>query len=151
MDLALTFEDDGTGHDDLVLRLGDFSRRCDSYYLALDQRILAGREDGSKVRVVLRALLEQWRAAIALLADGSTTYLPYDFSDQYTAWLACERRDDTLYVSHGWAEVEGWSFSPSDFSAYAMSVPGFRRDAGPWEVPTEAFVASILRSIDAAA
>ena len=49
MDLTLTFEDNGTGHDDLLLRIGDAVWRCDSYYLALDQGVLAEHEDARSV------------------------------------------------------------------------------------------------------
>src|SRR5215470_16626877 len=110
---ALRFEDNGTAHDDLVLRFGGESWVCDSYYLALDRELLPDREDADKVRAVLRRLLEQWLFAVENLPDNGTAYLPYDFSDQYTGWLACHRSDAQVAVSRGWAEEEGWSLSPS--------------------------------------
>ena len=111
MDFSLEFEDKGTAHDDLVLTLGDVSWRCDSYYLALNQGVLADQEDAPKERAVLRVLLGNWRTAVARLVKGTTAYLPYDFSDQGTAWLACELDDGDLLLQHGWADVEGWSDS----------------------------------------
>jgi hypothetical protein len=75
VDLTLTFEDNGTAHNDLVLRLGDLVWRCDSYFLALDDGVLPGHEDAAKVRAVLRALLQSWRVAITGLANGATAYL----------------------------------------------------------------------------
>src|ERR1051325_11478606 len=118
MGVALTFQDNKTGHDDLLLTFGGSVWRCDSYYLGLDGGVLPERTDAAKVRAVLRALLEKWRAAISGLANGDTAYLPYDFSDQCTAWLACELADGALLVRHGWADVEGWSLSPSDPPAH---------------------------------
>jgi hypothetical protein len=56
---SLTFEDGGTLHSDLVLRLDGFDRRCDSYHLALDPEGLPEQEDAEKVRLVLVRLPER--------------------------------------------------------------------------------------------
>jgi hypothetical protein len=130
MDLSLQFEDNHTGHDDLVLRFGGDSWACDSYYLALDRELLPDREDSDKVRAVLRRLLEQWLAAVEQLPDGGTAYLPYDFSDQYTGWLACGRSSGGVVLSRGWADIEGWSFFPSAAGDLFVRPRGFRVD-GP--------------------
>ncbi len=130
MDLSLRFEDNETAHDDLVLRFAGERSVCDSYYLALDRELLPDREDADKVRAVLRRLLEQWLAAVERLSDGGTAYLPYDFSDQYTGWLACHRSGDEVTVSRGWADVEGWSFFPSAAGNLFERPRGFRVD-GP--------------------
>lgn len=150
MELRFTFEDHRTGHGDLVLRFGEQEWRCDSYYLALDQGVLAKREDARKVRAVLRALLENWRKAIEGLATGATVYLPYDFSDQGTVWLACEREGENLLVRHGWANVEGWSIAPSTPWAPGAKPSGFQADGGPWSVSVDEFLNGIARSIEAA-
>lgn len=130
MDLSLRFEDNGTDHDDLVLLFAGQSRTCDAYYLALDRQLLADREDADKVHAVLRRLLEQWLAAAEGLPEGGTAYLPYDFSDQYTGWLRCQRSAGEVTVAIGWAEVEGWSFFSSAVPEYLSCLPGFRPD-GP--------------------
>ena len=56
MDATLTFEDNGSYHEDLLLRVGDTVWRADSYYLLLDRGMLEHQEDSSKVRAVLRTL-----------------------------------------------------------------------------------------------
>lgn len=151
MDVALIFEDNGSAHDDLVLTVGDSVWRCDSYYLALDPGTLAGQEDAPKVRAVLRALLARWSAAVGGLTKGGTAYLPYDFSDECTAWLACELVDDGLLVRHGWANVAGWSISPSAPPPHLAKPAGFSADAGPWRISIDGFLGGIARSIEAAA
>ena len=151
VDLDFTFEDNGTAHDDLVLRLGNSVWRCDSYYLALDEGVFPEREDAQKVRAVLRVLLETWRTAIGALANGASVYLPYDFSDQCTAWLACELQGSELLVQHGWADVEGWTISPSDPTVHVAKLAGFSVDGGPWRVSVSDFLKGIIRSIEAAA
>src|SRR5579872_6698507 len=128
MELSLRFQDNNTGHDDLVLRFGGQSWVCDSYYLALDQELLPEQEGAEKIKAVLRRLLEQWLVAVESMPDGSTVFLPYDFSDQYTGWLQCRRSGAEVAVSRGWAEVEGWSFMPSVIGVYLSQLPGFRID-----------------------
>ena len=141
--VSLQFEDNGRGHDDLVLRLGNQQWRCDSYYLLLDPGTLAAREDAAKVRDVLRRLLEQWYSAVAALREGETCYLPYDFSDQYTAWLRCDAAGPDLKIQRGWAEVEGWSFSPSDVGALVKGLTGFRPDGDEVVMPRDEFLRAI--------
>jgi hypothetical protein len=147
--VALTFEDNGTAHDDLLLTFGGSVWRCDSYYLGLDEGVRAGKGHAAKVRAVLRVMLEHWRAAIRDLGSGAVVYLPYDFSDQCTAWLACERAGAELSVRHGWASVEGWSISPSAPPPPAVKPAGFHPDGGPWQVSVGDFLDGIARSIEA--
>ena len=126
MVLSLRYEDNDTAHDDLILQFSGERWVCDSYYLALDRNLLHGREDADKVRAVLRRLLEQWLAAVERLPDGGTAYLPYDFSDQYTGWLECQRSAGEVTVSRGFAEVEGGSFFPSAAGDLSERPRGFQ-------------------------
>jgi hypothetical protein len=130
VELSLRFEDNQTAHNDLILRYGGGEWVCDSYFLALDRELLPDREGADKVRAVLRRLLEQWLAAVERIPDGGTAYLPYDFSDQGTGWLACHRTGEEVTVSRGWAVVEGWSFFPSAAGDLFDRPRGFHAD-GP--------------------
>jgi hypothetical protein len=141
--VSLQFEDNGRFHDDLVLRLGDQHWRCDSYYLLIDRGMLADQEDASKVSDVLRRLLEQWHSSVGALREGETCYLPYDFSDGYTGWLRCEAVGPDLTIQRGWAEVEGYSFFPSDVGELLRSLPGFRPDEGEVVMPRDEFLRAI--------
>lgn len=133
MNLALNFEPNGTAHDDVILIFAGLSYRCDSYYFALDQSLYSDREDDSKVRAVVRRLLEQWREAVASLEPNEFAYLPYDFSDQCTGWLRCHRSAGTAHVEvvHGWSSLEGWSISPSELGDVMKSPRGFHADTSP--------------------
>lgn len=142
MELSLLFSDKKTVHDDLTLRFADKDYVCDSYYLVIDRNLLPGREDAYKIRVVLRSLLAQWRNAVENVADGNNVYLPYDFSDQYTAWLRCSRSGDQVTLYRGWAELEGWAISPSAIGDCINDLPDFRPDGPCIEM-------SILKLIDA--
>ena len=132
LEMSLRFEDNGKGHNDMALRWNGRIWTCDSYYLRLDPGVLQGDESNQKVRLVLRRLVEQWLVALKQLQDGGTAFLPYDFSDQCTGWLQCQRSGDSVTISRGWATVEGWSFCPSDIGEFINHVPGFQID-GPTE------------------
>jgi hypothetical protein len=113
---TFSFEDNRTFHNDLVLRLGHFERRCDSFYLVNDNDLLPEQRDSDKVRAVLVRLLQQWSDAVTMLAPGDQTYLPYEFDDQATGWLrVLLAATDTLEVLPVWSTLEGWAFSPSAY------------------------------------
>jgi len=147
MHLSLRFEDRSSKHEDVVLRLGGSWWLCDSYYFAIDQNVLPDQEDAAKVRIVLRHLLDQWLFAIEQLPDGGTAYLPYDFSDQCTSWLACTRSAGEIALAHGWADVEGHALCPSNLGDIRKCPQGFRSDGSPVLISIEQVIASIRRSL----
>ncbi len=147
MELSLRFTPNGRGHDDVELHLGGHSWVCDSYYFAIDSNLLPRREDVPKVKAVLRRLLEQWIAAIQNLPDAGVAFLPYDFSDQYTAWLSCKRTGGQVEVCRGWAPVEGWSLSPSDVGSRLSDLRGFTPDGPTVRTTIEALADAIRRSM----
>jgi hypothetical protein len=133
LNFILNFEPNGTAHDDVTLVFAGISYRCDSYYFAIDQGLLPGRDDAVKARAVVRRLLEQWRQAVASLEPDGFAYLPYDFSDECTAWLRCHRVSETKGVEmvRGWSSVQGWSIVPSELGDAMKSVAGFHADTPP--------------------
>lgn len=113
-----SYEDNGTAHGDLVLRLDEFERRCDSYFLALDNDLLPDRKDPEKVRAVLRELLKGWRTAVLALTPGDSAFLPYEFDDQYSGWLhVTHLESDNVEILPVWSGLEGWAFSPSAYES----------------------------------
>ncbi|MFJ1769656.1 hypothetical protein ACIOFQ_05460 [[Kitasatospora] papulosa] len=124
-DIALHFDRVRTkgSHDDLRLRIGSYQHRCDSYYFTLDDSPLVPGSLGLR----LWRLLEQWSSQVASLRDeGGTVYLPYDFSDQCTAWLRVSSSDgQTAEVQAGWSLIEGWGIYPSDYRSTAPAVTDF--------------------------
>lgn len=105
--------------------------------------MLADQENAAKVRDVLRRLLEQWHSSVTELREGETCYLPYDFSDQCTAWLRVDAVGPDLKVQRGWADVEGWSFFPSEVGALMKNLIGFRPDGQEVVMPREMFLRAI--------
>jgi hypothetical protein len=103
------------GHKDLVLRVGTWIHRIDSYYFALKAEEIG--PGSAAVVQVLQTLLSQWKERVRQLADGGVVYLPYDFSDQYIAWLRVQRSCSQLDVQVGWSSDFGHWFLTKDFSA----------------------------------
>ncbi|MFG2299451.1 hypothetical protein [Actinacidiphila glaucinigra] len=105
-------------HNDLRLHIGRHRHTCDSYYLTLESRHLGAN---------LARLLEQWIDQVnELKGAGGTAYLPYDFSDQCTAWLRVSSTDGhTTVIEAGWSLIEAWGIDPSDYRATAPDVTDF--------------------------
>ncbi|MFE7546821.1 hypothetical protein [Streptomyces gardneri] len=122
--LSLERLDKDGDHDDLCLHIGAYRHTCDSYYLAIDESPTASRHLGAD----LARLLEQWRDQVdELKGKGGTAYLPYDFSDQCTAWLRVTSVDGRdAEVSAGWNGVEGWSINPSNYVETAPEITDFK-------------------------
>jgi len=147
MGLSLNFVDNGTEHNDIVLEWAGQTWVCDSYYLALDDYLQPEVEDAAKTRAVLWRVLEQWLEVLNELRVDEIAFLPYDFSDQYTGWLRCTRRQDGFLVARGWSNVEGWSFAPSRVGGLLRNLDGFRTDGPSVELPTEELLESIRKSM----
>ena len=148
---SLSFEDNSTGHGDIVLRFAGRQWIADSYYLALDQGLLPGIEDDRKIRAVLHRLLEQWLEALERIDETGVAYLPYDLSDQYSAWLRCTRTMTGYSIVRGWSAVEGHSFSPSSVGALLHTLEGFRGDGPALEVAAADLLEAIRLSAARAA
>jgi hypothetical protein len=145
LDLSLRFTDNGRLHDDVELRVDGHTWVCDSYYFAIDRKLLPGREDDPKIKAVLRRLLEQWVSAVQSLPDAGVVFLPYDFSDECTGWLSCRRSGTQIEVCRGWASVPGYSFSPCDIGPYLTGPSGFAPDAGTTSHTTIDALADAIR------
>lgn len=112
-----------TSDDEFLLRLGEETRPGTLYYLGIDPQ---SAEHDCPPKEGLRRLLTSWLDE--LIKSRSLTgpcYLPFDFGDESTQWLACEVSGNMVHAVFGWAEVEGWAISPSDISQHARHLPGF--------------------------
>lgn len=127
------------------VRIGDEVRSGDLYYLGIDPRNV---DHNCTVDVGLRRLIDGWIETIAANVEGVIFYLPFDFSDEFTRWLACEKRGSEITVVFGWADVEGWSFSPSDFHEHSRDLMGFLPDepANPQTFYTPRLLGDLRRS-----
>jgi hypothetical protein len=116
--LALRWEHPGNGgHADLTLRLGNWIHTCDSYFFAIDAENTNSNVTKASVAGVIQQLLRQWMERVTELGENEITYLPFDFSDQCSAWVRVVRSGDRLEVQPGWSvRLTGISLSPSNLS-----------------------------------
>lgn len=147
--LLLRYENNGTGHDDLIFYFGDSRLPGDSYYLSLDKTIDDGDESPQKTAKVLIRVLEQWLICVETAVDGDTRFLPYDFSDQSTGWVKCSFDKGQVELQPGTSSKEGWAFMPSNISDHVESVDEFEalEDVAPIKVARGLFEMEIMVSI----
>jgi hypothetical protein len=147
--ISLIFEDNGRLHGDLVLEIGGEHWRCDSYFLWCENP-KPDADHAAIVTSVLAKLIDQWVTALCGLVPGSSCFLPYDFSDQFTRWLRCTLEGSDLVVQRGWSEIEGWSFAPSDIGELLANVPDFRSEGPTVSIHRESMLRSLAGTSDAA-
>jgi hypothetical protein len=147
LNLSLRYEDNGTLHDDIQLRLENETWTCDSYYFALDRNVQENDESTTKVKAVLRKLLEQWLNVVTDLPDTGTAFLPFDFSDQGTGWVRCQRSGDEMILSLGWSRVEGWSIFPSEIGRHHSELPDFESSTPEFRSSREELLRAIENSM----
>jgi hypothetical protein len=109
----------------ITVGVGTESRTGECYYLGLHQ---GGSHGDYQPLAGTARLLRSWLSLVCGLRDGDPLFLPFDFSDEYTRWLALQRTADEVTVVTGWAAIEGWAISPADFSEFAHGLPGFMPD-----------------------
>ena len=120
------FARNGTGHNDIVFCLDDYSCVCDSYYFFIDYTIDDGDESVEKALKVMRQLLQQWIDAVENLAENEVVHLPFDFSDQFTGCVECTFSKGELSLRAGYSNREAWRSWPSDISNYIHAIKDFK-------------------------
>ena len=143
MELSLDYRRNGTGHKDIFLHFAGKTWIADSYYLGDDNGLPEDSAPAPHTQNVLRGLLQQWAIPVDGLNPPGVAYLPYDFSDQYTAWLRCVRSEEEVAVCWGWAEVEAWSFSPSNPGDLMTGFKGFKAEGPEVHVPYDDLVEAV--------
>lgn len=112
--------------DQFRLRFGKECRTGSLYYFGIDPHSVEHNRSAEKN---LAVLIKRWIVLLLEQPIGRPLFLPFDFADECTRWLACEKKETSeIIVVSGWAPVEGWAIGPSDFRDYAQSLPGFQAD-----------------------
>lgn len=114
-----------TNGEQFQVQIGEETRTGDLYYLGIDPR---NKDHNCSTDIGLMRLIDGWIETIIANEGKRIFYLPFDFSDEFTRWLACEKNGHKITIVFGWAEVEGWSFSPSEFSEHSRDLKNFQPD-----------------------
>jgi hypothetical protein len=76
----------------------------------------------------LQQLLREWLTILKSLQNGELVWLPFDFSDESTRWLAVHRTGHEAALVFGWARVEGWAIDPANIGELARGLRDFIPD-----------------------
>lgn len=115
----------------LILELFDQKQIADLYYLASDNNLEIEQIE-IKIKVSFVKLMNQWIDRIESLNLSETTYLPFDFSDQYIGCLKVSKlENDKLSLLYGYTrQFEGWQLPPSNIEKFILNENSFELD---WE------------------
>lgn len=103
MRVSIQFKSNGTLHDDIMLTFDGERCHADSYFFAIDPAWFPNLETGeTKAQSALRKLLQIAHQHLSDLAHGQSVHVPYDLSDECSAWLRCTRDGDSVTVMRGW-------------------------------------------------
>ncbi|MCA9253114.1 MAG: hypothetical protein KDA54_18450 [Phycisphaerales bacterium] len=123
--IRLILEENGTNHDDLVLKYPGGEHRCDTYFIVLEENLSDDEVSTAALQRAIHVLLSQWLEMVEEARVADTLYLPFDFSDQCTAWIRCQFEKANVRLDIGWSLIEGWSFSPKNIRDFVRKVPDF--------------------------
>lgn len=145
--MTITFEDNERFHEDLHISIPELNVniRADTYFFVLDQGLLPDEETPEKVKIVLRFLLNHWLQEVDSLAEGESTFLFYDFSDEYAGALKVQRQGYKVIIRQSWSRAYCCS-SPTFISPVVDE--DFNVDIGSYAVPIEQFLEEIRRERD---
>ncbi len=103
MRVSIQFKSNGTLHGDIMLTFDGERCHADSYFFAIDPAWFPNLETGeTKAQSALRKLLQIAHQHLCDLAQSQSVYVPYDLSDECSAWLRCTRDGDSVTVMRGW-------------------------------------------------
>ncbi|MFM8479552.1 MAG: hypothetical protein ACKOEO_27505 [Planctomycetaceae bacterium] len=137
----------------IEVRCGTESRCGECHYLETGFTLnadstTANEPSHSQLNTAIRQLLREWHRVLSSLEDGGLIWLPFDFSDEITKWLAVQRSGDEATLVFGRAPVEGWAIDPRNLADLPRTIPGFVPDE-PLVVEVCPF-ATLLQDIEAA-
>lgn len=116
--IRLTYDDNGTAHQDIILQVGDFISVADSYFflLAFDEEI----PPAIRARTCLSQVMSLWCSAIS--ACQNRCFLLAELHDEFSRWICCERQGDNFTVQLGWSTEAGHDLHPIH-SAIRLEAP----------------------------
>jgi len=114
-----------TSDEQFMLRIGSEQRTGSLYYMGIDPQ---APDHNCAPNIGLARLFRNWIEQLLRPDLPNPIFLPFDFTDETTQWIACEVSDNIIHLVFGWAHIEGWAISPSDFSQYVTSLPDFTPD-----------------------
>ncbi|MEW4487120.1 methyltransferase [Thalassoglobus sp. JC818] len=129
--LRITYDDNGTSHNDLTVQVGNSINVGDSYYLTLS-RTDSGKSGELSIPEKLTVLFDRW---LRRIEEGHKEfYLLLDISDESTTWLKCSQEDNDLFAIPGWSTLEGHSVDVIREGFRTAPPPDFQEFESPNEI-----------------
>lgn len=106
--LRITYDDNGTAHEDITLQLGEMVSVSDSYYLllSLDEDIAPA----VRARTCLAQMITGWVNRLKLCPP--VCYLLVELHDEFTRWIRCQRIEEQFELQLGWSTESGHDIDP---------------------------------------
>jgi len=143
MRVSIQFKSNGTLHDDIILTFDGERCHADSYFFAIDPTWFPNLETGEKkAQNALRKLLQTAHQHLSDLDHGQSVYLPYDLSDECSAWLRCTRDGDCVTV------IRGWTNRGCLFPSVAVTLMKDLKDFDPFGVELRMGRGAILKCLE---
>lgn len=117
----------------IEVRCGTESRCGECHYLEMGatespQDISTSAPPRQLLESALQRLMREWLSILQSLQIGELVWLPFDFSDETTRWLAVHRTGAEAAVVFGWAPVEGWVIDSANIGELARGLRDFVPD-----------------------
>lgn len=141
----LLFRDNNQSHNDIHLRIGEYRRVADSYYLKF---AFGDRGSSGTVERVLVALLGKWLEALEFAGESREVFLPFDFQDECTCGLRCEPTGDGVSIQPARSSREAYTVDICDPAELFFEIDGLTlMPAPPINMAREDLIAKIRGSI----
>ncbi len=145
--------DNYQGHNDLLLKSDVLALEelADTYYFIIDRHFRPDEETIEKVIMLLIGLLQFWINEIENIGEKKTSYLPFDFSDQY---LGCFRivgsKHNEIDIDYGsTTKYQGWGITISKIDQVKFNIlqDEYQRDTETVKVAKTEIIENIRASI----
>lgn len=130
-------------YETIKIRLGDEELYTDLYYYCTDNSFFEEYASIAKGFLNFVCMVENWKINIKKLEIGSSTALPFDFSDQYIGFFIISKVDEQLITIQSACTLahQGWGVNPSQ-----LHLVNFFDD--PYEVDDKSYTMPILELLD---
>ncbi len=136
------------GHDDLIFSIEGLVDKLilDTYYFIIEIEPYETLQD---IKNAVGQLLTYWLTEIQNVDEGKQIYLPIDFSDQYTGCLKVLKQGESIQLTYGFSDREGYSINPLSPGDYSTTITDFKDTQNKTiEVTSDDFMNSVRHQID---
>ncbi|WP_338876739.1 hypothetical protein WBJ53_13880 [Spirosoma sp. SC4-14] len=138
-------------YETIKVRLGNEDFYTDLYYYCTDNTFFEEHASMSKGLLNFVCMVENWKVSIKKLGIGSSTALPFDFSDEYVGFfIVTAKNDKEVKIQSAYTKgIHGVANSPSDFNSTNFLDEPYEVDDKSYTMPVQELLDSIEDSMTA--